>query len=346
MGRRCQRAAAASAPIALPLASSRDFRVALSEGSIGVGSPARPNHPTDPPVRRSDLVELFPNDLPLRKFIRARRAPASHSAADDARAEHEARQTMHGLPAARVARSRAAREAVAARGPQESKSAAEQQPVRRARGDDCLWLSLHSRGLPQLWQQRGRSCAHRLLADRRGCRSLGSEPRGLCLRPLRALAGTHATPTWRTRAHTRRAGKPAQAARRGPRRRCAVRGVGGRRLDQRASSRAYCACLLYKHSFHTDASLHSHRMFRCGPTVRRRAARGRARTPDREVRASDRPAAAGAGVAARRSGWAAPSTKMARAGACGTRMQARSQAREHAAAVCGPTSRTAAAGAR
>ena len=97
------------------------------------------------------------------------------------------------------------------------------------------------------------------------------------MRPLRALAGTHATPTWRTRAHTRR-GKPAQttnkAARRGPRRRCAVRGVGGRRLDQRASSRAYCACLLYKHSFHTDASLHSHRMFRCD---RRRAPRTRAR---------------------------------------------------------------------
>ena len=148
-------AAAVRGHRSFPLASSRDFRVALSDGSIGVGSPARPNHPADPPVRRSDLVELFPNDLPLRKFIRARRAPAPHSAADDARAEHEARQTVHGLPAARVARSRAAREAVAARGPQESKSAAEQQPVRRARGGDCLWLSLHSRGLPQLWHSAG-----------------------------------------------------------------------------------------------------------------------------------------------------------------------------------------------
>ena len=73
---------------------------------------------------------------------------------------------------------------------------------------------------------------------------------------------------------TRQAGTNDKAARRGPRRRCAVRGVGGRRLDQRASSRAYCACLLYKHSFHTDASLHSHRMFRCD---RRRAPRTRAR---------------------------------------------------------------------
>ena len=256
---------------------------------------------------------------------------------------------MHGLPAARVARSRAAREAVAARGPQESKSAAEQQPVRRARGGDCLWLSLHSRGLPQLWHSAG---GHVLTAfsptvaaadpsgrSREGC---------VC-----GLSVPLQVPTRRQRGAPERTRDAARIsrhkpARRGPRRRCAVRGVGGRRLDQRASSRAYCACLLYKHSFHTDASLHSHRMFRCGPTVRRRAARGTRAdgTPDREVRASDRPAAAGAGVAARRSGWAAPSTKMARAGACGTRMQARSQAREHAAAVCGPTSRTAAAGAR